>query len=146
MKSNPIDNPKAKFNYHRGKLIALSLMNIIGCTDSVYSLALSSANKSIFASGGGDDLAVVWTFENSENPVLNTLVGHADTIDKLAFSSDSKLLATAALDGEIVVWDPISGQKKFNLDGPTADISVRSRFDTNKIYILYQVYRMAFER
>ena len=85
---------------------------------------MNSANKSIFATGGGDDIAVVWTFDNVENPVLNTLIGHADTVDKLDYSFDGKYLATAALDGEIVVWDAATGTKKCNLDGPTQEISV----------------------
>eukprot|EP00331_Platyophrya_macrostoma_P021920 CAMPEP_0176437076 /NCGR_PEP_ID=MMETSP0127-20121128/18391_1 /TAXON_ID=938130 /ORGANISM="Platyophrya macrostoma, Strain WH" /LENGTH=363 /DNA_ID=CAMNT_0017820603 /DNA_START=142 /DNA_END=1233 /DNA_ORIENTATION=+ len=51
------------------------------------------------------------------------MVGHNDTVDKLGFNFDGKLLATAALDGEIIVWDYLLGQKKFNLDGPTSDIS-----------------------
>ena len=58
--------------------------------------------------------------------MLNTLVGHNDTVDKLGFNFDGKYIATAALDGEIIVWDYTTGQKKFNLDGPTQDISVNS--------------------
>lgn len=109
--------------------------------DSVYSLALSSSNNAIFASGGGDDIAVVWTMDNPEAPVLNTLIGHGDTVDKLAFNFDGKLLATAALDGGIIIWDPITGQKKFNLDGPTEDIAVR--LGLGRLSLSLTVYRVA---
>ena len=93
----------------------------------MFSLALSSAKSSVFASGGGDKVVVVWTLENLENPISSTLVGHNDTVDKLSFNFDGKYLATAALDGEIIVWDYNSGQKKLTLDGPTQEISVYNK-------------------
>mgnify|MGYP000871616107 CR=1 FL=1 len=107
----------------------------------MFSLALSSTKSSVFASGGGDKVVVVWTLENLENPISSTLVGHNDTVDKLSFNFDGKYLATAALDGEIIVWDYNSGQKKLTLDGPTQEISV---YNKTFLYLIDNCFRIQF--
>ncbi len=77
----------------------------------------------MMASGGGDDIAVIWNLEDPENTV-NILEGHKDTVDNIAFNFDGKLLATGSMDGTVIIWEADTGKKKFVLDGPGAEITV----------------------
>jgi len=101
------DLSKAKFKYHM---------------DSVYKLAISPTNPNMMASGGGDDIAVIWNLEDPENTV-NILEGHKDTVDNVAFNFDGKLLATGSMDATVIIWEADTGKKKFVLDGPGAEIT-----------------------
>jgi len=78
----------------------------------------------MMASGGGDDIAVIWNLEDPENTV-NILEGHKDTVDNVAFNFDGKLLATGSMDATVIIWEADTGKKKFVLDGPGAEITVK---------------------
>jgi WD40 repeat protein len=47
--------------------------------------------------------------ESSWNVVLQTLEGHSDAVNSVAFSHDSKLLASASYDKTVKVWDAATG-------------------------------------
>ena len=86
-----------------------------------------------FATGSGDDTAIIWrqskTYEvgaltsssDSDNNVRwkgQILNGqHSDTVASIAFNSDGTKLATGGLDGKVVIWDGESGNYIRTLDG-----------------------------
>lgn len=95
-------------------------------TDGVYSITFSKKMLAdgtiLFASGGGDDKAVLYHIvSNSEAKVFH-LIGHKDTIGSLAFSSDGTLLVTGGLDGICIVWDTTDGHQISQLVGPTDSV------------------------
>jgi WD40 repeat protein len=65
---------------------------------------------------------------------LQTLEGHSSTVNSVAFSHDSKLLASASFDTTVKVWDAATGTLQQTLE---VDSNVRSlSFDvTNSILI-----------
>ena len=75
-----------------------------------------------FASGGGDDKAVLYHLIDGEEPEMINLKGHTDSISCLCFSADGSMLVTGGLDGILIVWDSIDGHEISRLTGPTGDI------------------------
>jgi hypothetical protein len=53
----------------------------------------------------------------------DTLAGHIDSVVAVAFSNDGKLLASAARDGVIAIWDVATGKQKHLLRGHTDGIT-----------------------
>ncbi|MCP4400097.1 MAG: hypothetical protein GY801_22670 [bacterium] len=51
--------------------------------------------------------------------VERTLLGHADTVSSVAFSSDGTRLATASWDGTVKIWDLISEKELFTIKAGT---------------------------
>ncbi|KAJ8067013.1 hypothetical protein OCU04_004393 [Sclerotinia nivalis] len=51
------------------------------------------------------------------NAVLQTLEGHSDSVNSVAFSANSKLLASASHDRTIKVWDAATGTLQQTLEG-----------------------------
>lgn len=70
--------------------------------DSIYCIAVSPRNKDLCVSGGGDELAFLWSISSGE--CLSILNGHTDSITTVKFSSDGLLIATAGMDGIIRAW------------------------------------------
>src|SRR5436305_1648010 len=50
-------------------------------------------------------------------PLLQTLDGHSDAVNAVAFSQDSKLLASASWDMTVRLWDPATGATLQTLAG-----------------------------
>lgn len=86
------------FNVADGQLAA-SLEQPQG---AVYSLALSP-DGTLLAAGGIEPVVHVWKMDD-KTPVA-TLAGHGGYIQGISFSSDGKLLTTAAADGSARLWD-----------------------------------------
>lgn len=95
-------------------------------TDSVFSIAFCkkplSEGTLVFASGGGDDKAVLYHLADNAEPKAFQLTGHTDTIGSLAFSADGTLLVTGGLDGICIVWDTTDGHEISRLTGPTDSV------------------------
>ena len=68
---------------------------------------ISSDNK-LIASGNGDCTIKIWNAENGE--LINTLVGHQNSVRSVAFSFDNKLIASGSYDKTIKIWNAESGE------------------------------------
>ncbi|KAL2817161.1 hypothetical protein BJX63DRAFT_419722 [Aspergillus granulosus] len=55
--------------------------------------------------------------EENWSPELQTLEGHSSSVLSVAFSPDSRLLASGSSDNTIKLWDPASGALKYTLEG-----------------------------
>jgi WD40 repeat protein/Flp pilus assembly protein TadD len=72
--------------------------------------------------------------ETKTGRVLHTLTGHSANVVAMAFSPDSRRLATASFDRTVKLWDMESGQAVFTLLGHTAGVvSVAYSPDGNRI-------------
>lgn len=97
----------------------------INHTDNVYCVSFRKQRLSdgsiVFASGGGDDKGVLFHVKpNSEEFKAFDLSGHTDSINRVAFSADGTLLATAGLDGLVNVWNPEDGKLITTISGPAS--------------------------
>jgi WD40 repeat protein len=99
----------------------------------VFSCAWSPTSASTFATGGGDDVAMLHVVSElagaSEEDaggaptqkvtVTSTeLKGHGDTVSSLNFNHDGSLLASGGLDGKACVWNVADGKCLQTLEGP----------------------------
>ncbi len=92
-----------------------------GLTDAVSSLAFSSDGK-ILASGGASrskiradadkdsNNIILWNMATHQ-PIGLPLLGHTDSLTSLAFSPNSKMLASGGFEGTIILWDVERGQQ-----------------------------------
>ncbi|KAG0640538.1 WD40-repeat-containing domain protein [Tuber brumale] len=87
-------------------------------SESVFSIAAHPIDKSIFLTGGGDDLAYIWTPDQvptdpeeakiipREGKVIARLTGHKDSVSAAAFLGQAGQFAvTGGLDGRVQVYD-----------------------------------------
>jgi WD40 repeat protein len=54
------------------------------------------------------------------------LEGHSKRVDSLAYSPDGQLLASAGLDGRVIVWEPAARKRKlqeWQLPGPVTQVT-----------------------
>jgi FOG: WD40 repeat len=49
--------------------------------------------------------------------MIQTLAGHSETVETVAFSPDGKQIASASKDGIIKLWDAITGGLQKTLSG-----------------------------
>jgi ribosome assembly protein SQT1 len=94
-------------------------------TDSVYCSAVHPQKRGLVITGGGDDVAYIWKYENAnEGPESGNLIsshkleGHTDTVTSVGFNFDGTLALTGAYDGTVRVWDVATGKEKLVLEGP----------------------------
>ncbi|CAI5457710.1 unnamed protein product [Closterium sp. Yama58-4] len=85
-------------------------------TSSVYAVACSPLAGGRVASGGGDDVAYLWTIGHADDPIK--LEGHGDSVAAVEFSTDGRWLATAGMDGVVMLWDAATGDRRHRLEGP----------------------------
>jgi eukaryotic-like serine/threonine-protein kinase len=79
-------------------------------------------------------LSSVVVREKASGAVLHTLTGHSADVVAIAFSPDSRRLATASFDRTVKLWDMQTGQDVFTLLGHTAGaVSVAFSPDGNQI-------------
>ena len=88
-------------------------------TDHVYNVAARPAqadgSPALFASGGGDEVAYLWSADETEPRKLE---GHTDSVTKCDFSVDGKYLATCGMEGMVKIWDAAAGTHVSDLEGP----------------------------
>ncbi len=92
---------------------------------------------SLFGSGG----SVVKLWETDAYQCINTLQKHSDWVSSIAFSPDSRNLASGSYDGTIRLWDVRSGEclktlqpdrpyERINITGDRFDGSRKSEFES----------------
>ncbi|WJW70108.1 serine/threonine protein kinase (plasmid) [Candidatus Chlorohelix allophototropha] len=55
--------------------------------------------------------------------ILNTLTGHTDGVNSVAFSPDSKMLASGSKDATIKLWDAATGKELRTLSGHSSSVN-----------------------
>jgi WD40 repeat protein len=89
---------------------------LIGITEAVRSLAFSPDGK-YFATGAGRPAQAgeikIWAVTSDfwTKPAAQTIRAHRDCIYAIAFSPDSKTLASTSYDHMIYLWNPATGQE-----------------------------------
>lgn len=95
-------------------------------TDSVLAVALSPTDRSLLVTGGQDDVAIMWTMQETSTGVTCTekcrLLGHTDSVVQVGFSHDGQYVATASYDATVRIWTASSGALLHALDGPGKEI------------------------
>lgn len=116
---------------------AKPLATISGLPGQVTDLALSTDNRRLAAAAGEPGIfGEARIFEVSKAgglKLLRTIRGHRDSLNAAALSADGRLLATAAYDRSILVWDTATGRRRLELkghNGPVTDVAFdpRGRF------------------
>ncbi|MBK8428841.1 MAG: hypothetical protein IPL27_24120 [Lewinellaceae bacterium] len=62
---------------------------------------------------GADTSAIIWSSVSGEK--LQTLKGHAFTIQEVSWSPDGNKIATASWDKSCIIWQASNGEKLFTL-------------------------------
>jgi WD40 repeat protein len=87
------------------------------------SVAFSPDSKWLIAAGelvpaGAEETIRIWDVTTGKKQ--RTLRGHVNGIFSVTFSADGKILATAgSQEGEIILWDFVTGRKLFTLEPKT---------------------------
>lgn len=111
--STPVDLAWASLGFH---------------DDSVFSVKMrvTADGKIILASGGGDEVGYLAEIGDGVAPpdqgAIFKFEGHSDSVSRVAFSHDGKLLATAGLDAIVSIWDVSDGTLVTKLEGPSESI------------------------
>ncbi|KJE89409.1 hypothetical protein CAOG_00883 [Capsaspora owczarzaki ATCC 30864] len=85
-------------------------------SEPIYSVAINPANPTMIGTGGGDDVAYLWS--RSDGSVIHKFVGHTDSVASVGFNFDGTYFATGGLDGSVKVWNTVTGALVVELDGP----------------------------
>ncbi|KAH8810396.1 microtubule binding protein [Flagelloscypha sp. PMI_526] len=81
------------------------LLRIDGSARKVGQVDFHPTANNVIAAASGDHLIKLWDLAQPEAP-RNTLTGHTDTIQSIAFNRTGSLLATTARDRKIRLFDP----------------------------------------
>lgn len=73
---------------------------------------LFSPDGTLLASVGDDNRINLWSIPNGE--LKQQLIGQTEFINKISFNSQQSLVASLAIDGQLIVWDMLTGVQKFN--------------------------------
>ena len=94
-----------------------------GHTDSVWSCAMTSDNKTLF-SGSTDTTIKIWKAENSK--MIGELLGHSGIVEALEIIQDDQKLISGCSDSIINIWDWKARKIIGKLKGHTGKINVFS--------------------
>jgi len=94
--------------------------------DAVLSVAICPTDRSLIATSGQDDLAVIWSLQDGPEGVRcverSRLEGHTDSVTQIAFSADGQYVATGSYDCSVKIWVSTTGQLAHVLEGPAKEI------------------------
>lgn len=91
---------------------------IYGHTEQI-NVVKFSPDGSLIASGGSDDLIILWNTTTGEE--VRSLAGHTDDVLTLSFSNSGSWLCSGSRDGTIKLWDVLTGGLQIILDGHNGD-------------------------
>jgi WD40 repeat protein len=103
--------------YHPWSPVPLAQCQVVGLSDRVRAVALSSCGRRM-ATGDQDGDVAFW--DVFSGAVLFKLDGHASAIVSMAFSQDGDLLASLDRGGAILLWDVGNHALKHRLTLPGA--------------------------
>jgi WD40 repeat protein len=101
-----------------------------GHSDSVYCAAVHPTQPGVVLTGGGDDVAYLWKYNNKQSDggpqegspgeVSSSvqLTGHTDTVTAVGFNFNGSLCLTGAYDGTVRIWQVADGLLLQVLEGP----------------------------
>lgn len=72
---------------------------------NVFSIDVYPGNEEYIVTGGQDRALYLWQIKEAETKEIGKYAKHAGAILCIRFSSDGKVLATAADDGNVIIWD-----------------------------------------
>jgi len=90
---------------------------------AVYSLAFARDGGLIATGGGNRGAGEVKIWSAAARIDLATLAGHTSIVTAVAFSPDSRLLATASRDGTVKVWDITTRELRHTLLGHSGPVN-----------------------
>jgi WD40 repeat protein/class 3 adenylate cyclase len=90
------------------------------CECLIPGLVFSPDGTRLAASSTSDGSAQIWNLATGKNAV--TLAGHRLEVTQMAFSPDSKGIATASLHGTARIWDAMSGKPLTTFSGHPGDV------------------------
>ena len=111
----PIKSSQISRFLHDAKRFILSCCSIADLSPlQLYSSALTFAPKKSIIRNTFQNYIPNWIVQEPNtdlewNAVLQTLEGHSDAVNSIAFSHDSKLLASGSYDNTVKVWDTATG-------------------------------------
>lgn len=82
-------------------------------TDSVFTI-FQHPTLPLVCSGGGDNLAHLWTVHSQPPKFAGTLEGHTESVISGGFTSDGKFLVTADMTGKVIVNASQKGGSRWN--------------------------------
>ncbi|GKT96079.1 WD domain-containing protein [Colletotrichum tofieldiae] len=100
--------------------------------DTINDLQFSLESNSIVASCSADMTVKLW--DVSTGDVSQTLSGHADTVNSIAFSPDNKLLVSSSADSTIRIWE-VFGGTSIVLEGHTLPVNAAAFSSDNKLIV-----------
>ncbi|KAF7908239.1 uncharacterized protein EAF01_003994 [Botrytis porri] len=126
---DPIKGDQIARFLHDGKRFILSYYSIADSSPlQLYSSALTFAPKKSIIRNTFHNYIPDWILQKPNtdlgwNTVLQTLEGHSGSVNSVAFSADSKLLASASRDHTIKIWDTATGTLQQTLEGHSNSVN-----------------------
>lgn len=105
----------------------ISIAKFTEHTNCIYSIDVNPSNSKMFVTGGGDDKAFIWKYEEKVEK-LYELSGHKETVSNVSFNFDGSLVATSDESGIVKIWTVKDGKLLHSLEGPSESILVISIF------------------
>ncbi|MCS6790083.1 MAG: caspase family protein [Bacteroidia bacterium] len=104
-----------------GKLVAWDtsenwLQTLQDTTGVSYALAIAASGKTLYVGSGS---GVIWAVSTQDFSIQRTLRGHTKGVRGLAISPDERLLASAGLDGKVMLWRIPEGLRIQTLEANT---------------------------